>query len=216
MKKLFHDKSKELENDIEGYLVCQEKAVHAFFEGLEEFLNGNPDIEPKMKLLFEIEQEADEYLKKIKYYLFKYNLMPDLSADILELMDALDDIADISKHLLTDLGIERPKIFPEIIENTMEMTKLSIKTVEELIEGVRVFFSQVNNIDKYIDSVYFYEAEIDKAEEALKRIIFSQENEIALCEKIHLRYFVNGIASISDTAEVIAMKLSVFKFKRGI
>ncbi len=51
-------------------------------------------------MIKEQEKEADEHLVNIKYVLFKYNLVPDLSADILELMDSMDDINDISKEIL--------------------------------------------------------------------------------------------------------------------
>ena len=50
----------------------------------------------------------------------------------------------------------------------------------------------------------------------LKSKIFADKDQLKLSEKMHQRYFVTKAASMSDVAEQMAIKLSVFRFKRGI
>lgn len=216
MKRIFHDRNKELENEIELYLCSLSNATLIFAEGLKDYVKNNPEkFQQRIAEVVGMEKRADEQLKNIKFKLYKYNLIPDLCSDILELMDALDDIADISKQVLIKLSIEKPKILDYLNEDLIEIAEISLKAVEQLVSGVRVFFTQIKVVEEYTNRVYFYEAEADRAEELLERKIFNDEN-ISLCEKMHLRYFVEKIVSLSDAAEKIAIMLGVFKFKRSI
>lgn len=217
MKDIFMDRNKELENEIEQYLCCLHNGAMIFYEGIKDYIyNHEERFEERVRAVIEHEKEADEHLKNLKFTLYRYNLIPDLSADILELMDAMDDIGDVSKQVLSDLEVERPCIEGDIKEDFIEIGKISLKAVEALMGGVRLFFTQVKTIDDYISKVYFYESEVDKLEEILKTKIFKENKTLNLSEKMHLKYFVHKTAALSDIAEQMAIKLSVFKFKRGI
>ena len=216
MKDIFQDRNKELENEIEQYLVCLQKASMTFCEGIKDYIKNKDRFEERVRLVSESEHEADEHLKNIKFILYKYNLIPDLSADILELMDSMDDIGDITKQVLMDLDVERPIISDDIAKDYIEIAKVSLKAVEALIGGVRLFFTKVKSIDDYICKVYFYESEVDKLEEVVKRKLFQENKTLDLSQKNHVKYFIHKTAELSDIAERMAIKLSVFKFKRGI
>ncbi|PKM51357.1 MAG: hypothetical protein CVV02_07060 [Firmicutes bacterium HGW-Firmicutes-7] len=217
MKDIFQDRNKELENEIEQYLCCLHNGAMTFYEGIKDYIHNNDQrFKERVKVVIDHERDADEHLKNLKFILYRYNLIPDLSADILELMDAMDDIGDVSKQVLLDLEVEKPKIEGEIKEDFIEIAKISLKAVETLMGGVRVFFTQVKTIEDYISKVYFYESEVDKLEHELKIKIFGNSECLNLSEKMHLRYFAQKTARLSDIAEEMAIKLSVFKFKRGI
>ncbi len=62
----------------------------------------------------------------------------------------------------------------------------------------------------------FYEHEADILEEKVNRIIFAGNHCTELAEKLQLKDFVNEIASISDEAENIGEKLTIFAIKREI
>lgn len=215
MKKLFSNRNAELDSEVGLYLECLYNCSLLLYEGVKDYFNSDEKFDERVISVSEYENQADNHLKSLKYILYKYDLVPDLSAGILELMDALDDIGDVSKQTLLNLQIERPQINNEIKDEFITIAKTSLITVEALIDGVRAYLTQVKTVEGYISKVYFYEAEVDKLEIELKKKIFSNYN-YNLSEKMHLDNFVELISNPSDISEAIAIKLSVIKFKRGM
>jgi uncharacterized protein Yka (UPF0111/DUF47 family) len=69
-------------------------------------------------------------------------------------------------------------------------------------------------VEDYIHKVHFYEHEADQLEEQAKKAIFESTEIERLSEKLQLRNFVELIASLSDEAEDVAERLSVYAIKR--
>jgi len=215
--KLFKDRNKQLELEIELYLNSLQKGANTFLEGVKAYLRDEPEHFIKnIKLIIEQEKEADEHLVNIKYVLFRYNLIPDLSADILELMDSMDDINDISKEILLDLQVIRPQIDSSLVDDFGHIAKKSKKAAETLIKAVRIYFTEFKTIEDYITKVNLYESEADMLLHELKVKIFDEQLKGSLSEKMVLSSFAAEFAKLSDLAESIASKLSVFRFKRSI
>jgi len=216
MQKLFHDYNKDLEHEIELYISSLHKAALTFYEGMKDYLFENEErFHERVHHTNEMEREADQHLKNLKFLLYKYNLIPDLSADILELMDALDDVADVSKAVMLDLELEKPEILEAYRQDFKEIAKRSLRCTEALLTGVRVFFTQIKAIEEHVEKVYFYEKEVDRMEYQLKKKIFENAS-LDLAQKMHLKEFVKRTAALSNISEDVALKLAVFKFKRGI
>lgn len=215
--KLFKDRNKQLELEIELYLNCLQKGANTFLEGVKAYLRDESEhfIE-RIQMIKEQEKDADEHLVNIKYVLFRYNLIPDLSADILELMDSMDDINDISKEILLDLQIIKPKIDSTLVDDFGHIAKKSKKAAETLIKAVRIYFTEFKTIEDYITKVSLYESEADTLLYELKVKIFDDQLSGSLSEKMVLSSFAAEFAKLSDLAETIAAKLSVFRFKRSI
>lgn len=215
--KIFQNRNKELEMEMDIYLNYLQKGANTFLEGVKSYLRGETEqfIE-RIKSVTEQENDADDHLRNLKYVLFKYNLIPNLSADILELMDSMDDICDISKEVLLNLQVIKPKIEPSLVNDFGHIAKKSKQAAETLINGVRIYFTQFMAIDDYVTKVKLYEHEVDMMQHNLKVKIFSDENKDTLSEKMLLQNFADEMAKLSDLAEQIANKLSVFKFKRSM
>ena len=215
--KIFKDRNKQLELEIELYLNCLQKGANTFLEGVKAYLRDEQEhfIE-RIKMIKEEEKEADEHLVNIKYVLFRYNLIPDLSADILELMDSMDDINDISKEILLDLQVIKPKIHPSLVDDFGHIAKKSKRAAETLIEAVRIYFTEFQTIEDYITKVNLFESEADMLLHELKVKIFDDKLIGSLSEKMLLSNFAVEFAKLSDLAETVASMLSVFRFKRSI
>ena len=85
--KIFQDRNKELEMEIDLYLNALQKGANTFLEGVKSYLRGEEkQFKDYIKLITEQEREADEHLVNVKYVLFRYNLLPDLSDSILHLI----------------------------------------------------------------------------------------------------------------------------------
>ncbi|NQU65995.1 MAG: hypothetical protein HQ517_17175, partial [SAR324 cluster bacterium] len=66
------------------------------------------------------------------------------------------------------------------------------------------------------NKVLFFENEVDKVEDTIKKVVFSTNKIQTLAERIQLRYFAEKMALISDVAESVCEKLSVFTIRREI
>jgi len=215
--KIFKDRNKELEMEIDLYLNSLQKGSNTFLEGVKSYLRGEIEqFNERVKLITEQEKEADEHLVNIKYVLFRYNLIPDLSADMLELMDSMDDINDISKEVLLDLQVIKPNVDPLLIDDFGHIAKKSNKAVETLIKGVRLYLTEFRTVEDYITKTNLYESEVDTLLHNVKVKIFGGQINCTLSEKLLLDRFADELAALSDIAEKVASKLSVFRFKRSI
>lgn len=215
--KIFKDRNRQLELEIDLYLNCLQKGANTFLEGVKAYLrNEQEHFIERTKMIKEEEKEADEHLVNIKYVLFRYNLIPDLSADILELMDSMDDINDISKEILLDLQVIKPKIDSSLVDDFGHIAKKSKRAAETLIEAVRTYFTEFKTIEDYITKVNLFESEADMLLHELKVKIFDDKLIGSLSEKMLLSSFADKFAELSDLAETVASKLSVFRFKRSI
>jgi len=215
--KLFKDRNKQLELDIDQYLNCLQKGANTFLEGVKAYLRGEEEhFEKFTQMINDQEKEADEHLVNVKYVLFRYNLIPDLSADILELMDSMDDINDIAKEILLDLQVIRPKIDKSLVDDFGHIAKKSKRACETLIKAVRIYFTEFKTIEDYLTKVNLFESEADMLLHELKVKIFDDNLEGSLSEKMLLSSFAAEFAKLSDLAESIASMLSVIRFKRSI
>lgn len=215
--RIFQDRNKELEMEIDLYLNSLQRGANTFLEGVKHYLrNETEQFIERTKQMTEQEKEADEHLVNIKYVLFRYNLIPDLSADILEIMDSMDDIADVSKEALQNLQVIKPKIDPSLVDDFGHIAKKSKKAAETLIKGVRIYFTEFKTIEDYVTKVQLFESEADMILHGLKVKIFNEESKTSLAEKLLLQNFATELAQLSDISEKIANKLSVFRFKRSI
>lgn len=217
MKKIFPNRNRELEDEVNAYLTAVVKSGLIYRRGVRDYLNGDETaFEGRLLEMNAIEQEADDRLRQVKYKLYAYNLIPDASGDILELADSLDDLVDTAKHTLEHLSIERP-VFPDfVMQPFLELTELSSQAADELLNGVRSFFGNTGLVEDFVTKVNFYENETDKKEEVIARMVFQSEAITRLSHKVHLRYFIQQVAAISDIAEDVALKLSVFQLKRKL
>ncbi len=217
MPKLFYSKSKKLESEIEIYLDKVTTAELLFLEGVKSYLNGNLDkFEKKYKAISILESEADNIRREIKHKLYAYMLIPESRGDVLGLLETLDDIIDICEKVLEQFSIETPIIHEFLKSDFMELAELSSKAVDEVVKGARAFFKDIVMVSNYVNKVHFYEHEADDVEEHLKRSVFNSDEIESFSQKVHLRYFIEKLAAVSDVAESVAERLAVYAIKRRI
>jgi len=215
--KMFIDRNRELEMEIDLYLNLLQKGANTFLEGVKSYLrHETKTFEDRIKMMREFESDADEHLVNLKYVLFKYNLVPDLSSDMLKLMDSMDDINDISKEVLLNLQVIKPVIDPKLVDDFGHIAKKSKQAAETLINGVRIYLTEFKTVEDYVTKVKLFESEVDQLQYNLKTKIYREDFEATLCEKMMLQNFADEIAKLSDLAEQIANMLSVIKLKRSM
>jgi uncharacterized protein Yka (UPF0111/DUF47 family) len=115
-----------------------------------------------------------------------------------------------------DFQVIKPRIDPSLIDDYGHIAKKSKRAVETLIQAVRIYFTEFKTIEDYIIRVNLFESEVDMLTHNLKVKIFDDHLSGSLSEKMLLQDFAVQLAELSDLAEKIGSKLSVFRFKRSI
>lgn len=218
MPHILFGRSKELEIEITEYLDLVNRGSLTFKRDLNRYIKKNFQLfEESLTDIKEIENNADEHQKDIKYKLYKYMLIPESRADVLGIIEEIDTITDLAKEVIYEISIEKPLIPEELESDFLELVENSTEAVDMLVKAVRAFFEEISQVNDYVNKVHFFEHQADKNEERLKRKIFSEKyEEIEIARKIQLRYFIEEIAALSDQAESVSEDVSVAAIKRRI
>jgi hypothetical protein len=206
-----------LEVKIENFLDNVTNAGILFKEGIADYLDG--DIEQFHNKLREIrgnEESADELRRGIRYRLYKKMLIPESRGDVLGLLETTDNVIDATKKVLGHFDVEKPKIRDFLHSDVLKLAEASAQALDNVVRADRAFFNNREGIQDYIHKVHYYEHEADQLEEQIKKSIFECEEIPDLAEKMQLRDFVEFIASLSDEAEDVAERLSVYAIKRHL
>lgn len=218
MAHVLFGRSQELETEIAEYLDLVSQGALTFKRDLKRYVRKEFEIfEEALIDIKEIENNADDHQKNIKYKLYKYMLIPDSRADVLNIVEEIDTITDLAKEVIYEISIEKPKIPVNLESDFLELVENSAKAVDMLVKAVRAFFQEISQVNNYVNKVHFFEHQVDKNEERIKRKIFSEEcQEIEIAYKMQLRYFIEEIAALSDQAEMVSEDISVAAIKRKI
>jgi hypothetical protein len=213
----FFKRSVELKLKIEKFLDTISNSLSLFESAMVSYLEDDEDaFESAMKRICKLESEADALESEIKVSLYKFMLLPDTRADVLSLVKSLDNVIDATEAITKDYNIQKPQ-FPEPFhKDIIQLTSYSIQAADALLLAARSFFTEVHLVSAHINKVKFYEHEADLIEDKLNDMIFNCGVVNDLAVKMQLKRFVSKIAGISDEAEFIGDKLTIFTIKREI
>jgi predicted phosphate transport protein (TIGR00153 family) len=208
--------SKALQAAVDEYLDTISKGVLTFQMGVKNYLDQDEtNFESHIKLIDELEGNADLLRRNIENDLYSHSLIPEHRGDVLGLLESIDNLIDTAKSTLIQFAVEQPYI-PEVLSPEYKtLTDMSVASAEHIVKATRAFFKDVRMVGDYSHKVYFYEKEVDTISDRIKRNVFRRE-DLELCQKMHLRYFAHHIESLSDEAEKVADRLSIYTIKRSI
>ena len=116
-------KTKSLEAKIDNFhdkiidsATIFRKAVNTFFS-TEDF----EDLKKVNKQIQKIEHQADALRREIENQLYAQNLLPNLQADILKLIESLDEINNHFDKVVYKFYIERPEIPENLKSNIIKL-----------------------------------------------------------------------------------------------
>jgi len=207
--------TKFVESQIDTFLDVVSDAALLFQLGIEDYLQGRgAQFEERLGLIREHEKKADDLRVAIERYLYERTLIPENRGDVLAILENTDEVVDHIKDTLMQFSIESPAI-PEALDDLwLQTTRASTEAVEQLVYAVRSFFRDLAAVNNYIHKVYFFEREADHIGEKLRRAIFALDIDLAL--KSHLRWFAIHIEQISDYAQAVCDRLSIYTIKRQL
>ncbi len=207
-------KMKALEADVDQFLDQITKGMLCMREALRSYLSGDDEgFTSRLDRVREHEHRADELRKSVKSDLYTYSLIPESSADVMELLETLDDLIDCAKHILQEFEVQSPDVEIGFLDQFAELTGKSVHAVEHVVDAARCFFRDERGLRDCINKVEFYEKEVDATGLRLKKMIY--ESDIDLARKHHLRYFAESLESLSDIAEGVGERLIIASIKRS-
>ena len=216
MKDLF-GQSKKLEKKIENYFIRIMDSILIFQEGVNDYLDGNLDDIPKRAAeISKIKEEAVKKRREIEEFLYTEMLIPDARGDVLELLESMGKISEKSSKILGNLAIEKPDLTGKLRHHFQKLTRLSVYCIDELKNSSIAYFTNISAVKSYNKKVYFYENEVDKVEEEIKKVVFATEKIARLSHRMQIRYFAEKIAELSDMSERVADNLSIYVIKQSI
>lgn len=208
--------TRELENKIDDMhdqiIECAMYFKDAFDIYIKEKRSTNyRRASKKIKL---IEAKADDLRREIESSLYSQNLIPDLRADVLQMVENIDKVINEFDEVAHKFYIEQPDIPEKYQANFRKLVKEVCDCAENMAIASRAFFRNFATVRDYAKKVYFLEHESDKTWRTLKKDIFDSDMELA--HKMQLNILIEELADVADKAEDCIDALLIFAIKRDI
>ena len=207
--KALEDKIDSFHDKIIDSATLFKSAVKIFFEA-----DSRNQYKAVNKQIKEVEHNADALRREIENQLYAQNLLPNLQADVLQLVESLDKINNQIDEVIYKFYIEQPEI-PEVFHNQIiRLCQQVADCCENMGIASRAFFKDLSIVRDFTHKVYLMEQESDRTYNEIKKSIFA--SSMPLANKLQLDLLVTEITDIADIAEDCADLLQIFTIKRDI
>ena len=207
--------TKELTTQIDDFLDAISEGALVFQKGVADYLSGDLErFEQRYAAIETLENHADDVRRTVESQLYRYSLIPESRGDVLDLLETMDDVINTAKNTMSLFLVEHPEMIPELTEEWIDLAEAAARTSEAVVLAARAFFRDPRSVNDHLHKVHFHEKEGDRIAMDLKRKIF--ETDVDLARKIHLRYFALNVDRVSDAAEDVADRLSIYAIKRTV
>ena len=219
MKKfsIIADSTRKLKNDIDEFFDQVSDSPLHFERYIKIYLQYGADHDELKEIrnaLGKVENRGDKLRRKIETYLYQKTLIPNLRSDVLELLEAFDQLINIQESTCYNLSIEKPYIPEECHASMIELQQLTARCVETVVLAARCFFRDRTQVRDHCHKVIMLESMADKESTKLKKMVFNSDLELA--QKLHIRYFVERIDLVANCSEDIADRLNIISIKHSI
>lgn len=208
--------TRELEQKIDA---MHDKVIECsmyFKEAIDTFLKEkrSQNYRRISKKIKNIEGQADDLRREIESSLYIHNLIPDLRADVLQMIENIDKVINEFDEVAHKFYIEQPDIPAQYQAKFKKLIGEVSECAENMAISSRAFFRDFATVRDYAKKVYFLEHESDKTWASLKQDVFDSDMELA--HKIQLNILIGDVADIADRAEDCIDAVLIFTIKRDI
>lgn len=169
--------------------------------------------------IMKIEHEVDAIKLKIRDHLPKSIFLPVDRRDLLALLSAQDEIADVCEDLAVLVTVRVTKVHPglkealfEYLDKSLEAAYLGVDVINELDAMLESSFGgrEAEKVIQMIDRVSYLEWEADKKQYKLAQRLFELEEEIKPVDIMLWFEIFKVIGNIANAAEKMAKRLRSF------
>ncbi|HDQ25200.1 MAG TPA: TIGR00153 family protein [bacterium] len=209
---------------LHEHMIKVKDCVDKLPELKEAFLAGN---EEKTKELFEVicklEHKADIAKQHIRNQLPKSYFLPVDRGDILNFLNAQDEIADAIEDVAVLINMRKTVMPPELKEafgtlfdRVFETCVRAFEVSGEINDLAETGFGgfEAKMVSDWIEKVATAEWEADKAQMTLSRLLFNQEDKVTPVTIFILDKIIVRLGKIANSAENAADMMRSMLVKR--
>ena len=203
--------------DLDTYMEHLDECTLVFKNGVKHFLDGSSaEFQDNLNTITKLRDTTTELRRNIEYEFYSLAMLRDNRVDIMQLLERLDKIADLLFKNLWQYEIEVPFFPAELTVNFLKLIEISSLAVEGSIEAAKIYFRNPSHITEKIHRIYYFEKEVMKQAQGIKRQVFHEMDNMKLSQKFHLRYFTLHIEELAEEAVRVADLLSIMMIKQNI
>lgn len=166
--------------------------------------------------IFELEDRADEIKRDVRLNLPKSLFLPVSRTDLLELLQAQDRIANVSKDI-TGLTLGRKAAIPaeisaqllQYLVHSVKATELAEKALSELDELIDTGFSgrEISLVEDLIANLDHVEHETDVMQVTIRSELYKIERSLDPIDVMFLYKTIEWVGDIADFAQVVGNRM---------
>lgn len=192
------------------------KTLLPFFDAV--FEENWPMATEYREKIIQHEKNADQIKKEIRQNLPSGLFLPVARSDLLELLTCQDSLANIAKDI-AGLIIGRKMLLPNSIKSSfrtllqrcIDASKQACKAINELDELLESGFhgNEVYIVEEMLNELDIIENDTDEQLSALRKTIFSEEQNYSPIDIVFLYQLVSWVGDIANHAKSIGARLQI-------
>ncbi|BBE31604.1 hypothetical protein OSSY52_17450 [Tepiditoga spiralis] len=204
-------------NELIEHAKLVEKASDYLPELFKKYFN-NEDISSLVKIIDNLEDDADDIKKNIRQNLKKGYMYRFERVEILEFVSLqdkiIDDIEDIAKMMELNYVEIDDKIKKDIfeivdeVENMLDLFKRSVKYLLNILESD--FSKRTVSVEKTdIQELKWYEKDIDNKIYPFGKWLYAQKNTMNAVDIFFLRNLILKLSQIADVSQNVSDRIQI-------
>ncbi len=198
---------------VDSITLVQEnflKALNIYFDKGP----GDREFDFMVEETHKTESRSDDLRYEIETMMYAKALIPESRGDILELMEATDNVPNQFELVLYMIQTQRLCVPEFIVIDIKDLVKVSLEICTLLVEEIKALFSESDKIDKLVSSIDQKESHGDHIERRIITKLFDSDLDTA--QKILLKELILEIGEIADLVDVVSRRISIINIKRKV
>ncbi len=203
-------------SDLDSFLDYLDECVLIYKNGIKNYLEGNKkDFDDNLESITKLRDTSTDLRRTIENELYSYSLVTDQRVEIMQLLEQLDMIINLLHKNLWQYEIEIPFFPSELNVDFLKLVEITGLAVEGTIQATRDYFKAPRFVNEKTHRIYFFEKEVSKLAQSIKRRVFHEMDNFKLSQKFHLRYFALHVEELAEVSVRVADHLSIMVIKHN-
>ena len=203
-------------SDLDSFLDYLDECVLIYKSGIKNYLEGNKkDFDDNLESITKLRDTSTDLRRTIENELYTYSLVTDQRVEIMQLLERLDMIINLLHKNLWQYEIEIPFFPSELNVDFLKLVEITGLAVEGTIQATRDYFKAPRFVNEKTHRIYFFEKEVSKLAQSIKRRVFHEMENFKLSQKFHLRYFALHVEELAEVSVRVADHLSIMVIKHN-
>jgi predicted phosphate transport protein (TIGR00153 family) len=212
----FFKKQRLIESLLYRYLDTLRTTEKHFVEALDTCLNDGvcQHFDFLIEQTHKFESKADDIREEINNAMYGKALIPESRADIMGLLELMDEVPRIFESLLYMIKTQK-MIIPEfIVLDIKELIGVSLESCDVMFEQVQALFKRSEELRILVTKIDHNESYCDHIERRIITKIF--DSELDPFQKLQLKDLIANMGEIADQADRISKRVHIISMKRRV